>query len=183
MALKQIYANNAATYLAQPLGGTGGDDRIFIIPSDTNKFPDPTLGTEFFAGTLENVQTKEWEIVQVRRRVNDQLTVVRGQEGSTIREFPVGTKFQVRVTKETLERLYDQASAISGFVHDQQTASNTWLINHNLNRIPNTAIEIGEWISGDFIKTANAEANVTHLSSNAMSISFSENTIGRVICT
>jgi len=183
MALKQIYENNAATYLAQPLGGTTGDSQIFIIPTDAHKFPEPIFGSEFYVGTLENVQTKEWEIVRVTRRINDQLTVIRGQEGSTIREFPVGTKFQVRVTKETLERLYNQASAISGYIHEQQTPSNTWLVNHNLGRIPNTSIEIGEWVSGSFVKVANAEADVTHLSENAMSISFSENTTGRVICT
>jgi hypothetical protein len=183
MALKQIYANNAATYLSQPLGGTTGDDTLFIIETDMYKFPEPVLGSEFFVGTLENVQTKEWEIVQVTRRINNQMSIIRGQENSSIREFPIGTKFQIRVTKETLERLYDQASAISGFIHEQQTASNTWLINHNLNRIPNTAIEIGEWNAGEFIKRANAEADITHISLNALSISFSENTMGRVICT
>jgi len=183
MALKQIYENNAATYISQALGGTTADSLIFIIDSDSDKFPEPIFGSEFYVGTLENVQTKEWEIVRVNRRVNNQFTVIRGQEGSSIREFPVGSKFQVRVTRETLERLYDQASAISGFIHEQQTPSNTWLVNHNLSRFPNTAIEIGVWNSGTFIKSANAEADITHLSNNAMSISFSENTIGRVICT
>ena len=183
MALKQIYENNAATYISQALGGTTGDTSIFIISTDEYKFPEPVFGSEFYVGTLENVQTKEWEIVRVTRRIGNQFTVVRGQENSTIRAFPIGSKFQVRVTRETLERLYDQASAISGFIHNQETPSNTWLINHNLNRIPNTSIEIGVWNSGTFIKTANAEADVTHISENAMSISFSENTIGRVICT
>lgn len=183
MALKQIYENNAATYISEVLGGTSGDTVTFIIPTDADKFPIPLFGQEFYVATIENVQTKEWEIVRVNRRTNNQFTIVRGQENSTIREFPIGSKFQVRVTRETLERLYNQASAISGYVHDQQTTSNTWLVNHNLDRIPNTSIEIGSWATGSFIKSANAEAEVSHLSSNAMSISFSENTIGRVICT
>jgi len=181
MALKQLYENNAATYLNQALDGTSTS--IFIIDTDKDKFPIPLAGSEFYVGTLENVQTKEWEIVKVTHRVGNQLTVVRGQEGSVVRSFPIGTKFQVRVTRETLERLYDQAASISGFVHEQQTPSNTWLVNHNLNRIPNTAIEIGIWNGTVFTKTANAEAEVNHLSQDSMSISFSESTTGRVICT
>jgi len=183
MALKQIYENNASSYLDQPLGGTSSDTEIFIISVDEHKFPEPVFGTEFYVGTLENVQTKEWEIVQVKRKIGNQFSVVRGQEGSMIKAFPIGSKFQIRVTRETLERLYNQAASISGFVHEQQTPSNTWLVNHNLNRIPNTSIEIGTFLGGTFLKEAHAEAEIIHISENSMSVSFSEETTGRIICT
>ena len=183
MALKQIYENNAASYISQQLGGTTGDTSIFIIGADAPKFPEPEYGVEFYVGTIENVQTKDWEIVRVIRKVDNQFTVVRGQEGSTIKIFPVGSKFQIRVTKETLERLYNQAGSISSFVHEQETLSNSWIVNHNLNRIPNVTIEIGAWVSGVFTKTAEAEAEITHTSSNSFIITFSENTIGRAICS
>ena len=183
MALTQLYVNNAATYLKEPLGGSSSDNTIFIIDTDNDKFPAPVVGSEYFLATLENVQTKEWEIVSVSNRVGNQLTVTRGQEGSAIKAFPLGSKIQVRVTKETLERLYNQSAAISNFVHNQQTLANTWLVNHNLGRIPNVSIEVGQWISGVFNKEASAEATINHIDTNSFSITFSESVMGRVICT
>jgi len=181
MALTQLYVNNAATYIKEAISGS--DTTIFIIEADSDKFPTPVVNSEFFLATLENVQTKEWEIVRVNNRVGNQLSVTRGQEGSAIKAFPLGSKLQVRVTKETLERLYNQSSAISNFVHNQQTLSNMWLVNHNLGRIPNVSIEVGSWAGGVFTKEASAEATIIHNDTNSFSISFSESVMGRVICT
>jgi len=183
MALKQIYANNVASYIDQPLGGTVSDTSIYIVPADQDLFPSPVVGVEFFLATLENTQTKEWEIVRVTARSGNQLTVIRSQEGESIKSFPLGSKIQLRVTKETLERLYDHSEEIATYVHDQTVATATWTINHNLNRYPSVSIEIGTWLAGVFTKTSDAFADISHTSDTTITITFSEPIAGRVICS
>ena len=183
MALKQLYENNAATYLKRSLGGTTADVVLEIIDADADKFPDPIVGEEYFLVTIENVQTKVWEIVKVTKREGNLFTIQRKQECDNIYAFDLGAKVQVRVTRVTLENLWDHSADISGFVHIQTTPLVSWTVHHNLDRIPNTTIEIGTWDADVFTKEAAAEADITYIDSNSFTILFSEATSGRVICT
>jgi len=181
--LRQLYENNAASYISASLGGTSADSILYVVTDDADKFPAPILNEQYFLATLENVQTKEWEIIKVKQRLGNQFSIERNQEGSGVKSFPLGSKIQVRVTKDTLNRLYTRPFELASFMHVQETVSNSWIITHNLERFPSVHIEVGAFIAGEFIKEATAEADITHVSSSSLILTFSEQVVGRAICT
>lgn len=197
MALKQLYANNAATLLIQPLGGTVNDKILYVDSAQAELFPSPDPLKEYFLVTLEDPETKEFEIVKVQQRTgNTFILAARGEEGTTVRAFNIGAKVQLRVTKNTLENIYNHADEIASYVHKQKTTPGqsgskyVWIVNHNLNRYPSVVIEEGTWGTNDvFIKTADVEADIKYVdnlnnpSKTELRIEFSEPIIGRAICT
>jgi len=183
MALRQIYENNVSSYLSQPLSGSVSNTEIYVVASDADKFPQPIVGEQFFVATIENVQTKEWEIVRVTSREGNKLIVQRNDEGSGIKSFPLGSKIQVRVTRETLNRLYNRAADISDYIHQQKIASTDWVINHNLGRLPNVTIEVGTWTGEIFTRDAIACTDFTYDTNNSITLHFSEAVAGRAICS
>lgn len=195
--MPQLFANNAGSYLESVLGGTVNDRYVFVNQSEGLAFPEILNTIDYFVVTLENVETKEYEIVRVTSfdRSLGKMTCTRAQEGTTVRSFPIGSKVQLRVTKETLERLRSSASDIASYVHNQQTASSLWVVSHNLGRRPAVVIEEGTWAGSVFTKTSEIDGDVSYTDSlgadsvNQLRISFSGvfpqggGVIGRVLCT
>lgn len=95
--MRQLYANNAKTSLSVAVGPS--DTNLTV--SDASKFPAVNAG-EFFLATLELAGL--YEIVLVTNRSGNNLTVIRGQEGTAALSFGVGTKVENRVTRDTLNR-------------------------------------------------------------------------------
>lgn len=97
--MKQLYANNAKTTLASPIGMA--DVNVYV--TDGSKFPSPGEN-EYFLITIEI--DNQIEICQVTSRVGNTLVLSgRGKESSSSYTFPAGARVECRVTKETLERL------------------------------------------------------------------------------
>lgn len=96
--MNRIFANNVSGVLASSASASA----TTLIVSPEQKFPTPGPN-EFYALTLVGMSgtiESEWEIVHVTAKSGDQLTVVRGQEGTTARNWDVGTKVELRLTAE-----------------------------------------------------------------------------------
>lgn len=193
--MSQLYANNAATYLDSTAGGSTSDKVIFVVLDQyTDRFPDILNIEDYFLVTMENVEDKTFEIVKVTSfdKITGKMDIVRNQEQSGVKAFPQGSKVQLRVTKETLERIRDYANTIAVYEHNQKIAAAQWVVTHNLGRRPAVTIQEGIWSGGlpdEFTRVAEVEAEViyedgaTDPSITQLIINFSEPLIGRVICT
>lgn len=97
-----LTTNMASTILGGSLGGTSGDTTISLGAGTGALFPTlPQVG-DYFHGALKN-SSGQVEIVKVTARSTDSLTVVRGQEGTTIRSFSAGDLFELRLTAADIE--------------------------------------------------------------------------------
>lgn len=95
-----LFANNASALLAATI--TDSDTTIQVASGFGANFPSPT-GGDYFLATLED-DSGDIEIVKCTARSTDNLTVVRGQEGTTAQAFTLNvTRVELRLTKETLE--------------------------------------------------------------------------------
>lgn len=190
--MTQLFANNAATYLKDPILSTDGV--MYVVVDDVlNRFPDILNAQDWFLITLENTETKEFEIVRVTslNKANGRMNIVRNQEASGAKDFTANAKVQLRVTKGTLEGLRDYADSIASYTHEQKSGAAQWIITHNLGRKPAVTIQEGTWSGGSpdvFTKTAEVEADVSYInpaipeaSDNHIVIDFSEPVIGRAI--
>lgn len=66
----------------------------------------PALGaSDYFYATLVDV-SGNYEIVKVTARVDDVMTVVRGQEGTLAIPFPANSRMELRVITKNLD-IYD----------------------------------------------------------------------------
>lgn len=104
MALK--LSNNASTILAADI-----DDTVTTVPiwtADAGLFPTLSEG-DWFPITVYD-QDGNMEIMKVTARVGGDLTVERGQEGTTAKSFSANDRVDIRVTGavfEYLEGLFD----------------------------------------------------------------------------
>lgn len=99
----QLFANNAASLLAS--GITNVATSLSVTAGAGVKFPSPT-GGDYFKGTLcqlSGVDEVNFEVVKVTAKATDAFTIVRAQEGTTALAFNAGDKFELRITKGTLE--------------------------------------------------------------------------------
>jgi len=86
--------NNAISLVPNALASTA--TTITLTSGDGSKFP--ALGVDdFFFLTLIDV-AGNFEIVKVTTRVDDTLTVTRGQEGTLAIPFPANSRAELRVT-------------------------------------------------------------------------------------
>lgn len=73
-------------------------------------FPAPGVG-EFFLATLEDT-SGNIEVVQCTDNTNDVLTVVRAQENTTAKVFPVGSKVELRTTAGTFDEFIQRSGGV-----------------------------------------------------------------------
>lgn len=119
--MAQLFANNAATTLAQPL--TTGETSLVVTSSATF----PVLGAgDFFLATLighdANGNEAAWEIVKITTVAGSTWTVERAQEGTPELPWPQATRVELRMTAGSLlaqatfaERLTDlEALTLAG---------------------------------------------------------------------
>lgn len=96
-------ANNASGTLATAINAS--DTGIALTTGDGAEFPVLGAGDYFYA-TLTSTQGTQ-EIVKATARSGDSLTVVRAQEGTSAAGFAAGTRFELRVTAQSIEDLVD----------------------------------------------------------------------------
>ena len=168
----QRWENNAKTELIQPISET--DTQILITPGSGSKFPNIS-DNQFFLVTIINPVTCEYEIVKVIDKSDDAFTVIRGQEETVPRAFPSGSKVELRLTAETLNRLQNLGISCIEYVYVQSEESYIWEIQHNLDCYPNVLIfnERDEIILG----------GIEYVSDNVIRIHFDYPVAGKAILT
>ena len=87
-------ANNAASTIVGGISSVG--TTVTVVAGAGALFPALSAGDYFYA-TLANIAGMR-EIVKVTARVGDVMTLVRSQEGTLAQAFPVGSRFELRVT-------------------------------------------------------------------------------------
>lgn len=92
MAVK--ISNNASSLLAGSITAT--DTGLSVGGDDAGKFPALAAG-DWFPVTIIDPDGS-MEIVKVTARSGAALTMVRGQEGTTARAFPIGSRCELRLT-------------------------------------------------------------------------------------
>jgi hypothetical protein len=108
--MPQIFANNVFALLAQP--AASGDTTLTL--DDASAFPALSGDGDFYLVTLasyspENGQEFIWEICQVTAQVGNDLTVVRGREGTTAKTWGAHTPVEMRVTAGVITSIRDTA--------------------------------------------------------------------------
>lgn len=95
-----LFSNNAGSTLAGPISSSA--TTINLAAGGGAEFPNPTTD-QYFKLTLTDAATGlVQEIVHVTARVVDQLTVVRGQEGTTPRDWSAGDLAENLLTAGTM---------------------------------------------------------------------------------
>lgn len=97
--MAQLFTNNAFGALASAINGAA--TTIVLASGNGSKFPSVTGGDYFLAtliGLDSNGVESTWEIVKCTARSTDQLTVIRGQEGTTATSWNAGTRIEIRWT-------------------------------------------------------------------------------------
>lgn len=107
--MNQVFSNNASSTLEAAINAT--DTSLVVLAGQGDLFPETTGGAEFFVTLAEFDSTGrevDWEICRVTNRVGKTLTILRGQDGTAARAWPVGTRVELRVTAATLGALADK---------------------------------------------------------------------------
>lgn len=109
---KQLFANNASSYLAASINDT--DLTIQVQSGQGAFFPNPGAG-EYFLVTIMN-SAGDIEIVKCESRATDLITVAsggRGQEGTEAQSWVNGQAIvEFRLTKGTMDRLLQVESGV-----------------------------------------------------------------------
>jgi hypothetical protein len=95
--------NNASGTIATTINAS--DTGIALTTGDGAKFPALGASDYFYATITSTAGTQE--IVKVTVRSGDSLTVVRAQENTTAASFAAGSRFELRVTVQSVEDLID----------------------------------------------------------------------------
>jgi hypothetical protein len=91
-------SNNATTTTTADLGSTA----LSVTVATGTGILFPILGTgDYFYATLGDVNGN-LEIVKVTARTDDVMTIVRGQAGTLALPFPANSRFELRVTAESV---------------------------------------------------------------------------------
>jgi hypothetical protein len=110
MPIRQ-FANNASSLTASLISAIDG--QVTLSVGDGARFPTPS-GANYAMCTLEDV-SGNLEIVKLTARSGDLCTIIRGQEGTAPLSFPSGSRFELRITRGTLESfLQRDGDALTG---------------------------------------------------------------------
>lgn len=97
------FSNNATTTTTSALSST--TTTVTVAAGTGLLFP--TLGAgEYFKVTLQDVNDN-LEIVKVTARVDDTMTVARGQDGTVAIPFPANSRFELRVLAGSTQEYLD----------------------------------------------------------------------------
>lgn len=111
-------SNNAISQLASSMGGTSGDTTLVIEAGDIAKFPvinNGGAGSDYTLLTLVDGALNT-EIVKVTRHDTNaaSFTVVRGEEGTTIRPWQIGDAVSCQLTAGVVTQTYTHPSEATG---------------------------------------------------------------------
>lgn len=120
-----VISNNAVSRLVSAIAT---NTVTFSITGGTGvRFPNTSGGDVFHASLVDS--SNNIEIVKVTSRVGDIFTVVRGQEGTTIRAFSVGDRVAMTLTAEAFNAKADAAdvsaeiaAAVNAHLNDSNDA-------------------------------------------------------------
>jgi len=98
---KFLASNNAKSTLAS--GVTASATTIYLSAGDGALFPSPGAGEQFPVTMTDS--SGNIEIAYATARATDQLTVVRGQEGTAGLPFAAGDAIELRYTKGFIENM------------------------------------------------------------------------------
>lgn len=99
-----LFTNNASSTLASAISNV--QTSVTVATGTGVLFPSIS-GADYFYATIVN-SSNLIEIVRVTGRSGDVLTVLRGQEGTTARNYSAGDKIEVRVTAAGLNSKFDK---------------------------------------------------------------------------
>jgi hypothetical protein len=119
-------ANNASGTIATAISAS--DTGLALTTGDGAEFPTLGVGDYFYATLASSGGT--FEIVKATARSGDSLTIVRAQEGTTAQSFAAGSRFEVRVTAQSvadIAQLYANDADIS-LRNDLAAASGSSLV-------------------------------------------------------
>ena len=92
-----VYANNARTTLGSVMTAT--QTQLIVAAGTGGVMPVISATGDYYSLTLtQSGAETSWEIVKVRSRASDVLTVIRAQEGTSGFAWPVGSKVENRLT-------------------------------------------------------------------------------------
>jgi hypothetical protein len=182
--MAQLYANNAVVYLNS---GISNSDTVITIQSGQGSIlPVISNTSDFFLLTLyQLVNGVEFnhEIIKVTARSGDILSVLRGQEGTTARVWPISSPLECRITAKSMRTV----SADALFTNPPKTITTTTytvvdgdisLVFSNINStitLPNPATHSGRIL---FIRNknlysdygANQETSLVSSSANVLTL-------------
>lgn len=98
------FSNNASATLASAITSSG--TAITVTSGQGAKFPSVN-GSNYFFATLVDASNNV-EIVKCTSRVNDLLTVLRAQDGTSARAFPAGSIIELRLNAAALNALVEE---------------------------------------------------------------------------
>lgn len=95
--------NNATTTTAAAISAS---DLSVTVASGTGALFPILGGSDYFYATIQSVNNL-YEIVKVTARVNDTMTIVRAQEGTTALYFAANSRFEIRVTVQNIKSVLE----------------------------------------------------------------------------
>lgn len=93
--------NNAASTLSATL--SGAQTSIVVAAGTGSRFPVLAAGDWFPAALID--ASGNMEYVKVTARVGDTMTILRAQEGTTVRSFPSGSNIMLPLTVDAIASL------------------------------------------------------------------------------
>lgn len=95
---------------------------VDLRPYTGNRFPQPTPPEVISLG-ITSAKTGATEIVYATARVNDRLTVLRGQEGTTPQPFEIGDFVETKVTETFLNEGGGGVAVIQSYTAPEDTTA------------------------------------------------------------
>ena len=112
MATEYLFSNNATTTLAQSVSATA--TVLNVASGDGDLFPSPSSGQAFAVTLVDAATGLTNEICYCTSRSGDQLTVVRGQEGTNAIAWAAGDTCANYITADVMES-WLQESDLDGY--------------------------------------------------------------------
>lgn len=105
---KPLFSNNIRGVV---VGHALSKDAITVRISNASLWPVPTNGDWFMMTLITSGLSTQVEVVKVTQNDGTMFTIVRGQEGTTAREFATNSFAEMRITQGILEYLRDSSSS------------------------------------------------------------------------
>lgn len=125
-----IVSNNATSTLAAALDAVS--TQLSINSTDAKLFPYITEGRWCPLTIVDNIGG--YEIVHATKRVGGIFTVTRGQENTQARDFPVGSRVDLRLTSAIIDELANKF-IVDSRLPQRLHPKNMWVPDNNANDI------------------------------------------------
>lgn len=138
MATEYLFSNNATTTLAQSVSATA---TVINVASGTGSlFPSPSSGQAFAVTLVDAATGLTNEICYCTSRSGDQLTVVRGREGTNAIAWSAGDTCANYITADVMES-WLQESDLNGYA--TQTWSSSQFVGRGASVYDFTPLQLG----------------------------------------